>query len=200
MMDYSRLKNGCEPRGWPRLALAICALAVLSHRPPAAAQVPPAAPSDGAATAAPPGPPAPAPAAPVSPLDGKVISEIAIQGLDVISESYIRNQIRTRVGEGYSQDQVQRDVARLLRTGRFRDVRAVPQLVNDQVRLLLEVAEKPEVSAIEFEGNIKFKDADLLKELPFAAGDPLDLYEVRQGRDSIERLYREKGYACRSEL
>lgn len=135
------------------------------------------------------------PAAPVSPLDGRIIADISIEGLDQISESYVRNQIRTRAGDAYLQDQVQRDVARLLRTGRFQDVRARPQLVDDQVHLVLEVSEKPEIAAVEFEGNVKFKDKDLLADLPFAPGDPLDLFEVRQGRDIIERKYREKGYA-----
>ncbi|HPU24891.1 MAG TPA: outer membrane protein assembly factor BamA [Phycisphaerae bacterium] len=185
MMEHACLRRGMGSRRWTVILLLTGACTVLVCHSGARAQTP--SPAEGL--------PTPAPAAPASPLDGRVVREIVIEGLDQISESYVRNQIRTRAGETYTQDQVQRDVARLLRTGRFRDVRAVPQLVDDQVQLVLRVTEKPEVAAIEFEGNVKFKDKDLLAELPFAVGDPLDLYEVRQGRDLIERKYREKGYA-----
>lgn len=195
MMEYVRPNNGGLGRLWTVLVLSVCAWVVTSGVSVSLAQAPAGPAPTAAATAPAEVPPGPAPAAAVSPLDGKIVSEIKVEGLDQISESYIRNQIRTRTGESYSQDQVQRDVARLLRTGRFRDVRAVPELVEDKVRLVLQVAEKPEIAAVTFEGNEKFKAKDLLKELPFAAGDPLDLYEVRQGRDIIERKYREKGFA-----
>lgn len=137
----------------------------------------------------------PAPAAQRSPLDGKVIRDITIQGLQLLDEAYVRNQIRARAGQAYSADQVQRDVGRLLRTGRFLDVQADPRLVDDEVQLIFRLAEKPEVATLEFVGNQKFKDKDLRKELPFAPGDPLDLFDIRRGMDIIERLYREKGYA-----
>ncbi len=135
------------------------------------------------------------PAAPASPFDGLIVRQLNITGLQRIDESYVRNQVRTRAGQTYSQDQVQRDVSRLLRTGRFLDVRAEPRLVEGQIDLTFVVAEKPEIASIEFVGAKKFKPKDLLAALSFAMGDPLDLYEVRQGREAIERLYKEKGYA-----
>lgn len=139
--------------------------------------------------------PAPAPAGPTSPLDGRTIRQLNITGLQRIDEAYVRNRIRSRAGEAYSQDQVERDRGQLLRTGRFLDVKAEPVLVEEQVDLTFAVVEKPEVASLEIVGNQQLKTKDLLKELAFAAGDPLDMYEVRQGRDTIERLYREKGYA-----
>lgn len=139
--------------------------------------------------------PAGVPAAPASPYDGLPVRQLSIAGLRLIDEAYVRNQIRTRAGQGYSADQVQRDVGRLLRTGRFLDARAETKLVEGQVDLTFVVAEKPEVVAIEFNGARKFKRKELLEAVPFGAGDPLDLYQVRQGREAIERLYREKGYA-----
>lgn len=142
--------------------------------------------------------PATAPAAPTvasSPFDGTVIRELTLTGLDRIDEGYVRNQIRTRAGQPFSEDLVQRDVSRLLRTGRFVDVQARSALVDGQVNLVFAVVEKPEVASIEFTGNRKFKEKDLLEAIPFGVGDPLDLYDVRRGREAIERKYREKGYA-----
>jgi len=134
-------------------------------------------------------------AAPASPLDGKVVREIVIVGLEQIDEAYVRNQIRSRENQPYLQAEVQRDVGRLLRTGRFLDVRAEPALVDEQVSLTLRLKEKPAVRAIEFIGAREFETKKLTEELVFAVGDPLDLFEVRQGREAIERKYKEEGYA-----
>ncbi len=139
--------------------------------------------------------PATLPAGAISPLDGRQVRQLTISGLRQIDEAYVRNRIRTRAGETYSQDQVERDRGQLLRSGRFLDVKAEPVLVDGQINLTFSLVEKPEVESLEIVGNQKIKTKDLLKELSFAAGDPLDMYEVRQGRDTIERLYREKGYA-----
>jgi len=139
--------------------------------------------------------PAPVPAAAASPLDGKVISELTIAGLETLDEAYVRNQIRTRAGAVYSQDQIQRDISQLLRTGRFLDVQVETQRVDGQIRLTLRIVEKPEVVSVEFIGAQEFKPKDLFGVLAFAVGDPLDLYDVRRGREAIERLYKEKGYA-----
>jgi outer membrane protein insertion porin family len=130
-----------------------------------------------------------------SPLDGRVVSVVRIEGLVAIDEAYVRNQMRTQQGQPYSQDQLQRDIGRLLRTGRFIDVHPETQVVDEQVQITLRLTEKPSVAAVEFVGNKKFKPKDLLEALAFAAGDPLDLYDVSRGREAIERLYREKGYA-----
>lgn len=135
------------------------------------------------------------PAAPASPFDGLNISQLSVSGLQRIDEAYVRNQIRTRAGQPYSQDEVQRDIGRLLRTGRFLDVKSETALVEGQIQLAFVVTEKPEVAAVEFVGNKKLSEKDLRELITFGAGDPLDLYEVRQGREAIERRYREKGYS-----
>lgn len=132
---------------------------------------------------------------PGSPLDGIEVRRVDIVGLVQFDEAYVRNRIRIRAGAPYSQERVQRDRLELFRTERFLDVRAEASLVDGQVNVTLTVVEKPEVAAIEFIGNEGFDRKDLLDELAFAAGDPLDLFEVRQGREAIQRLYREKGYA-----
>ena len=139
--------------------------------------------------------PRPAPPGAISPLDGQIVGELAVVGLERIDEAYVRNQIRSRTGQAYSQEQVQGDIGRLLRTGRFIDVKTETQVVNGQVQLTFRVAEKPEIASVEYVGNKEFKAKDLTESLSFAAGDPLDLYEIRRGREAIERKYKEKGYA-----
>jgi len=151
------------------------------------AQVPANAPDDV--------PPPPLPEPPPSELDGLIVRELRIEGLQAVDEAYVRNQMRTAPGTTFSTEQLQRDIGRLLRTGRFLDIRPEPVRVDDQVVLTVRIIEKPQVAAVVFEGNSEFKDKDLREALTFAEGDPLDLYEVQSGQEAIERLYREKGYA-----
>lgn len=166
----------------PLAGLIPCAwLAVLAAAGPAVGQP--------AATA-----PAEVPAAAASPYDGVLIRQVEIRGLERIDEAYVRNRISTRAGQTYSQDKVQRDRVQLFRTGRFLDVTATPELIDGQIDLTFTVSEKPEVLSVEIIGAKEFSNKELMEEMAFGPGDPLDLYEVRQGRDTIERLYKEKGY------
>lgn len=128
--------------------------------------------------------------------EGLLIRSLDIQGLERIDEAYVRNQMRTRPGEPFSASRLDADVGRLYRTGRFRDVTTERmEVVGGMVEITLRLFEKPAVSAITFEGAQEFKRKALLEVLTFGEGDPLDAFDVRQGREAIERLYREKGYA-----
>ncbi len=133
--------------------------------------------------------------APASAYEGRIVREVRIQGLERIDEGYVRNQIRTAAGQPYSVRQVSDDVGRLLRTGRFLDVRATPEPVDNEVAVVLVVREKPVVESLEIRGNVKFATKDLLKEIDFGVGDPVDRFLINQGRDAIERKYKDGGYA-----
>jgi len=122
------------------------------------------------------------------------VSRILITGHQLTNEEYIRAQLRTRVGQPYDERTVQEDIRRLLATGRFDNATATRRMVDGQVEVVFNVAERPEVRSVEFVGNKKFPDKDLLGELEFAAGDPVDHYRINQGRRNIERVYKEAGY------
>ncbi|HSW45321.1 MAG TPA: POTRA domain-containing protein, partial [Phycisphaerae bacterium] len=173
--------------------LGIVLVVLLAGEAPLGAQ--PAATGPAEVQAPVPAPPPRPAAGAVSPLDGLPISDLRIAGLERIDEAYVRNQIRSRSGQAYSADQIQGDVSRLLRTGRFLDVKTETELVDGQVRLTFRVVEKPEVVSVEFVGNKEFKAKDLMESLAFGPGDPLDLYDIRRGADAIQRKYKEKGYA-----
>lgn len=127
--------------------------------------------------------------------DGRVVRELHIAGLDRIDEGYVRNQIRTRAGQPYDSKQMTADIGRLLRTGRFLDAQARLEPADNEVIVALELREKPVVRSIEITGNRVFSTKDLTKDLDFVVGDAIDRFLVNQGRDTIERKYRDKGYA-----
>ncbi len=136
-----------------------------------------------------------APGPGVSP-EGLLVRSLEIRGLERIDEAYVRNQIRTRPGEPFSGTQFDADIGRLFRTGRFRDVVTERlDVVDGMVEIVLTIFEKPQVESIAFEGLEEFKPKDLLEVLTFGQGDPLDSFDIRQGREAIERLYKERGFA-----
>ncbi len=128
-------------------------------------------------------------------VEGRPVKAVEIAGNELLGETYIRGFLHTRAGQPYSEEQVQADVRRLLKTGKFQDVLASHQVENGEVILTFTVREKPAVADVQFQGNKKFKEKDLLEQLDFGAGDPMDRLAIDQGQENIERLYREAGYA-----
>jgi outer membrane protein insertion porin family len=126
--------------------------------------------------------------------EGLSIRRIEIEGNRLYTETYIRSLIRSEEGTPYSSEQVRGDVRRLQQTGKFLDVFATPHIEAGQVVLTFTVAELPEITAVNFQGNVRFKDKDLRKELTIGPGSPLDRFAIEQGREAIQTLYRTKGY------
>lgn len=139
--------------------------------------------------------PAAAPAtAQERPPDGAAIRRVDIRGLETLSEGFVRRILRTRVGQNYLERQVQEDVRELLRTRKFINVVADSVMEQGQAVVIFTVQEKPVIRSVEIDGNKRFSDEELFKELAFSAGSVLDRFEINRGRDNILQKYREKGY------
>ncbi|HOO16125.1 MAG TPA: outer membrane protein assembly factor BamA [Phycisphaerae bacterium] len=126
-------------------------------------------------------------------VEGMVIKRVEVCGLETISEAYVRRVIKTREGQPFRRAQVEEDVRELLRTRRFLNAFAATAVEENQAVVVFTVQEKPELVSVELEGNKAFPDDQLFALTP-AAGDVIDMYEVRRGQDEILRKYREAGY------
>jgi outer membrane protein insertion porin family len=127
-------------------------------------------------------------------VDGMVIRRVEIQGLEAISEGFVRRIVKTRPGQTYVRRQVQEDVRDLWRTRKFLNVFADTAVEDGQVVVIFRVQEKPEIRSVEIEGNKRFTNEELFKELGFAAGSVLDRFEVNRGLENILQKYKEAGY------
>jgi outer membrane protein insertion porin family len=136
---------------------------------------------------------APALAQPEQPPDGMLIRRVEIEGLQTISEAYVRRVVKTREGQPYRRAQVEEDVRELLRSRKFLNAFATASVEENQAVVRFTVQEKPTIVSVELEGNKRFRDEELFALTP-AAGDVIDAYEIRRGRDEILRKYREAGY------
>jgi outer membrane protein insertion porin family len=104
------------------------------------------------------------------------------------------NNIRTKKEYEFDPATLQADVRRLLTSGQYRNVRPYVRNVAEGVVVIFEFSERPRIKTIEFLGNRGFSDKKMLKTVNMKAGDPLNTYEVEEGRRKLEELYHTKGY------
>lgn len=143
-----------------------------------------------------PGEPATRPAAVVvARPEGRAIVRIEFEGLTDVDPGYLRTVVQIKPGAIWDADEITRACARLLETGKFEPgLHAEAREVDGQLALVFVVRERAFITAIDFLGNRKFKNKDLLKEIQIAAGSPINAFEIEQARDLILRKYREAGY------
>jgi outer membrane protein insertion porin family len=125
--------------------------------------------------------------------DGMTVKRVELEGLQTISEGYVRRIIKTRADQPFAGRQVLEDTRELLRTRKFLNVFATTRVEEGQVVVVFTLQEKPEIISVELEGNKRFKDEELFKLTP-VSGQPIDRYEINRAREDIERKYKEAGY------
>lgn len=127
--------------------------------------------------------------------ENRPIAAVEIQGLEGVSETLVRNQIRAQPGEPYRASVVEGDVVRITHLGRFSDVRALVQPRDDgSLVLVYRVQEQPLLRTVRIEGNKKVSQNDLLGQVLLRAGDPADPFLIERARQQIIKEYEDRGY------
>jgi outer membrane protein insertion porin family len=185
-VDHGRFMNSTPGGRVPRnilssALLALCALALVLDAP-VAAQTPDDPPAN--------------PATAVNPtaVSATAIREVRFEGLATTTESYALSVVRTTPGAPFDPARLDEDVSRLLATGKFATVTYRTDAGTDGVAVTFVVRERPRITSIEFDGNVKFSDKKLRAKVPLQVGDPLDTFRVREGADAIKLMYRDAGY------
>jgi outer membrane protein insertion porin family len=161
--------------GWMRplpVAIWIASLCALLTTVIVRAQAPPSAP----------GPP--------------VIRSIDVQytGPAAISKERILAQMRTKVGQLYSNEIVQEDIKALYKTGYVRNVRIFAQPEGDGVKVIVAVQTNAIVREIEITGAERIKPKRLRKEIKVRLNQAVDEQALQEARQKIIEVYQGKGY------
>ncbi len=127
------------------------------------------------------------------PVEGLRIARVEIQGLQTISDSYVRRLLKTREDQPFSRRQTEEDVRDLLRTRKFLAAFANTRVEDGAVVVIFTVQEKPTITSVEILGAKKIKPTELYEVTP-AAGAVLDRYEINRAREDILQKYKQKGY------
>jgi outer membrane protein insertion porin family len=121
-----------------------------------------------------------------------LVVDVIIRGSN--NEDRVRNFIRTKKEYEYDPALLQSDVRRLITSNQFQHVKTYTRNVAEGVVVIFDVTDRPRINYVVFHGNRGFTDKKLLKTVGLKQGEPLNSYDVEEGRRQLEELYHSKGY------
>ncbi|MGV3614670.1 MAG: BamA/OMP85 family outer membrane protein [Fimbriimonas sp.] len=130
-----------------------------------------------------------------------IVKEIVVQGNRRVSREAILAAMRTKVGQPYIQENLDRDRQSLIELGFFQavDVRATP-LEGSEWRVTVDVQEQPEIKEIRVVGNGAVKTEEILAAIQpfFKVGDVYNENSRRPASRAIQELYAKKQFGLYS--
>jgi outer membrane protein insertion porin family len=159
---------------------------------PAGPLLPP--PSQQAAPQAPPPAPAPPPVQPRQP--GPIVRQIEIQyaGPATLSRQRILANMKTTVGQPYSETIVEDDVRSLYATGLVTNVRIYGEPLPDGVKVIVVVQTRATLSYIYVQGAESVAPRRIRRELNLKINTPLDEQALETARQKVVELYQKRGF------
>src|SRR5215471_11151965 len=134
--------------------------------------------------------------APQSAPGAPIIRSMDVQytGPATISKERILAQMRTKVGQPYSNDVVQEDIKALYKTGYIRNVRIFAQPEGDGVKVIVAVQTRAIVREIEIIGAERVKPQRLRKEMKVTLNRAVDEQQLEEARQKIIEVYQARGF------
>src|SRR6516164_9516724 len=125
-----------------------------------------------------------------------VIRSIEVQytGPATISKERILAQMRTKVGQVYTNEIVQEDIKALYKTGYIKNVRIFAQPEGDGVKVIVAVQTRAIVREVEITGAERIKPKRLRKEIKVQLNHAVDEQALEQSREKIIEIYQGHGF------
>jgi outer membrane protein insertion porin family len=120
--------------------------------------------------------------------------EVQYVGPQTISRDRVLAQIRTKVGQPFSDTMVEQDIRTLYETGSVQNVRIFGQPEGDGVKVMVVLQTRSNVNEIEIEGAERISAKSLRKEIKLKINSPLREAELEKGRQDIIARYQGHGY------
>ncbi len=117
------------------------------------------------------------------------IRQIRVDGAERVEPTTVLSYMNIRVGDAFDQAMMDESVKSLFATGLFTDV----SVYQDNLTLVVSVAENPVINEIAFEGNKKLKDEDLTAEIQLRPRTVFTRTKVQADVDRLLDIYRLKG-------
>ena len=120
---------------------------------------------------------------------------IAVRGNERVSETTIRADAQLTAGQPLNFRGVQRAIRSLFATGQFSDVRLLCNVAaDDRSTLVVEVAERPLLGAIDVTGIDKVPERSVREKIDLLVNRPLDPAQLARAIQRIDSLYERSGY------
>ncbi len=120
--------------------------------------------------------------------------DVQYTGPATLSKERILAQMRTKVGQPYSNEVVQEDIKALYKTGYIRNVRIFAQPEGDGVKVIVAVQTRAIVHEIEITGAERVKPTRLRKEIKVKLNQALDEQQLEEARQKIIEIYQGRGF------
>jgi outer membrane protein insertion porin family len=136
------------------------------------------------------------PPAPVQRTAGPIVRQIEIQyaGPATLSRQRILTNMKTTVGQPYSETVVEDDVRALYATGLVTNVRIYGEPLPDGVKVIVVVQTRVTLAGVYVVGNEKVKTSRIRKEMALKINSPLDEQTLETARQKVVDLYQKRGY------
>src|SRR5215469_4035860 len=134
--------------------------------------------------------------APQSPTGPPIIHSLEVQytGPATISKERILAQMRTKIGQPYSNEIVQDDIKTLYKTGYIRNVRIFAQPEGDGVKVIVAVQTRSIIREIEITGAEHVSAKRLRREIKIRLNQAVDEQQLEDARQKIIDIYQGKGF------
>src|SRR6266516_2783833 len=125
-----------------------------------------------------------------------IIRSIDVQytGPGTVSKERILAQMRTKVGQPYSDQIVEQDIEALYKTGSVLNVRIFAQPEGDGVKVIVAVQTRSVVREIEIDGAQTVNAKRLRKEITLKINSPVNEEQLEKGRQNIIDTYKGRGF------
>src|SRR5438046_383219 len=120
--------------------------------------------------------------------------EVEFTGPLTVSKERILAQMRTRVGQPYSDQVVEQDVETLYKTGSILNVRIFAQPEGNGVKVIVSVQTRSIVREIEIDGAERIKAKRLRKEIKLKLNQPINEQQLEEARQKIIEVYQAHGF------
>ena len=135
-------------------------------------------------------------AQPEKPQQSPIVRQIEIQyaGPATLSRQRILSNMKTTVGQPYSEQTVEDDVRSLYATGLVTNVRIYGEPLPDGVKVIVVVQTRVTLTEVAIQGNEVLKTKRIRRELNLKTGSPLDEQALEQARQRVVEMYQRRGY------
>lgn len=119
---------------------------------------------------------------------------IEFVGAETISRERVLANLKTQVGDPYSERAAEEDVRALFATGDVANVRIFAEPEDDGVKVTVLLQGRPVVTEILIEGATEIGTPRLRRDLTFKVGDRLSEEQVERSRQAMLELYQDRNF------
>jgi outer membrane protein insertion porin family len=121
------------------------------------------------------------------------ITAIVVRGNENIETSLIVSQISSNIGDLFSKDNIQSDMAAIFELGYFQDVQVKLEPFRDGYRVVFEVEENSFIEDINIEGSTILEEQEIKDGMVLRKGQIFSQKILKNDLDRISQLYKDKG-------